>query len=77
MPIALGIIVVALVVYYFASRGDRRDGSMDEEEQLLQLCLGNREQAERLVALEMRKMPGIKRREAISRAIRSLRRDVR
>ena len=79
MPIAIGIIVVVLVLYYFASRGDAggEQGSVVAEEELLHRCLGDREQAERLLALEISKAPTIKRSEAVRRAIRSLRRDVK
>jgi hypothetical protein len=79
MPLAIGIIVVVLVLCYVASRGDAGvdQGSQDAEEELLHRCLGDREQAERLLALEISKAPTIKRSEAVRRAIRSLRRDVR
>jgi hypothetical protein len=79
MPFAIGIIAIVLVLYYFASRGDSaiEEHAESGEEELLQLCLGNREQAARLVSLEEQRAPGIERREAVRRAVRSLRRDSR
>jgi hypothetical protein len=79
MPLALVILVIVGALYYFASRGDAsgQDNCNNAEEELLHLCLGNQKQAERLVALEVSKAPGIKRCEAVSRALASLRRDVR
>ncbi len=78
MPLLVGVLVVALVIYYFASRGDVHggDNTADAEAELLHLCLGNAEQAERLIALEMKKRPGLQRREAARRAVHGLRRDV-
>lgn len=52
------------------------DNTADAEAELLHLCLGNAEQAERLIALEMKKRPGLERREAARRAVHGLRRDV-
>jgi predicted Holliday junction resolvase-like endonuclease len=79
MLLTIGIIVVVLVLCYFVSRGDAGggQGSVDAEEELLHRCLGDREQAERLLALEISRAPTIKRSEAVRRAIRSLRRDVK
>jgi hypothetical protein len=79
MALAVGALVIVLVLYYFASRGDGRERQDPQgaEEELLHLCLGDRKQAERLLALELKKAPGIKHAEALRRAISSLRRDVR
>jgi hypothetical protein len=79
MSLVLGVIVVVVVLYYFVSRGDERaqQDSSESEDELVQLCLGDRTQAERLLALEKGKARGIDRGEAARRAIRSLRRDVR
>jgi hypothetical protein len=44
------------------------------EDELLQLCLGDKSQAERLIALEGKTAPGISRSEAIARAVYSIRR---
>ena len=46
-----------------------------EREQLLYLCLGDKRQMRRLVALEKKKTPGISTREAISRALAFVQRD--
>lgn len=78
MPLVLGVLVAVLILYYFASRGDSGPGdTADAENELLHLCLGDRKQAERLLALEEKKSPGITRGEAVLRAIHYLRRDVR
>lgn len=79
MQIAFGVFVIVLVLYYFASRGDApgQIGAEEAEGKLLRLCLGDRKQAERLLALEMKKSPSINRSEAVRRAVRSLRRDVK
>ena len=78
MSLALGILLIVLLLYYFASGGDgEQQDPVEAERELLRLCLGNQEQAERLVRLETDKAPGIKRSEAVRRAIWSLRRDAR
>ena len=77
MPVLIGILVVAAVVYYFSSAGDtrHRDAATDAEEDLRLLCRGDLKQIERLVALEMTRAPKITRGEAVKRAVVSLRRD--
>ena len=78
MSLALWILIIVLVLYYFASgRGGEQQDSVQAERELLHLCLGDQEQVERLLRLELDKAPGIKRGEAVRRAIRSLRRDAR
>ena len=51
--------------------------SVDPETELLTLCLGDRSQMERLIALETKKSPGISRSVAMARAAYSIRRDKR
>ena len=46
-----------------------------EKERLLYLCLGDKRQTHRLLALEKKKTPGISTREAISRALAFVQRD--
>jgi hypothetical protein len=78
MSLALWIIVIVLALYYFASgRDGEQQHPAESERELLHLCLGDQEQVERLLRLELDKAPGIKRGEAVRRAIRSLRRDAR
>ena len=78
MPFVIGIIVILLTLYYFRSQADAHNQQdLDAEQELLQLCLGDRERADRLLKLEMSKMPNIKRGEALRRAIGALRRDAR
>lgn len=73
----LAILVIVGLVLYFAFRSDvwRRRETSGTEDELLQLCLGDRQQAERLIALEAAKGKDISRAEAVRRAVRSLRRD--
>jgi hypothetical protein len=79
MSLVLGVILVVVVLYYFVSRRDEgaQQDSSEAEDELVQLCLGDRTQAERLLALERRKARGIDRGEAARRAVRSLRRDAK
>lgn len=78
MPILIGVLVVAAVVYYFVSVGDGPDhDESDPEQDLRLLCRGDQKLIERLVALEMTRAPTITRGEAVKRAITSLRRDHR
>ena len=72
--------VAAIIIFvaYFARLWlkDRRSSERNSPKQvLLHLCLGDREQVKRLIALERSRQPGISRREAIVRAIESLQRD--
>ena len=77
--LVLGILAIVGVVLYFMFCGDARGRADPDalEEELIQLCLGDRKQAERLIALEMKKAPGVARSEAARRALQSLRRDLR
>jgi hypothetical protein len=78
MPV-LGILVVVGIMLYFVLAGDKRGhGDADPpEDELFRLCLGDRQRAERLIALETKKTPGIERGEAVRRAVRSLQRDLK
>jgi hypothetical protein len=79
MPVLIGILVVAAVIYYLSSAGDtrRQDEATDAKEDLRLLCRGDQKQMERLIALEMARAPEITRGEAARRAVVSLRRDHR
>lgn len=71
--VVLVLVALAILVYYFYPR--KRGGAQETE--LLQLCHGDRDQMERLIALERRKNPAHSRGEAIAQAVYSLRRDKR
>jgi hypothetical protein len=72
--IAAIILAVAFVtaLWFKARRTNDRNSPRDV---LLHMCLGDKSQAKRLIALERSRSPGISRREATVRAIDSLRRD--
>ncbi len=55
----------------------RRPSASDPEADLLRVCHGDREQAERLIRLELARAPGITRTHAARRATESRRRDNR
>jgi hypothetical protein len=76
MP-AVILVIVACVLLFVLLRGARSTSAADSEDELMRLCLGNREQAERLMALEARNAPGVARAEAARRAVRAFRRDQR
>ena len=69
------IVTIAAIVIRLWLPGRRRSDGNSPMEVLLHLCLGDRRQVKRLIALERSRSPGISRREAIDRAIESLRRD--
>lgn len=73
----LYVLLAAAVAFGFLVGRRRRRGSDGNSpmEVLLHMCLGDRRQVKRLIALERSRSPGISRREAIARAIESLRRD--
>jgi hypothetical protein len=73
--IALGLIALLAVAWLAPGRNSKGPSTVDEEEQLLHLCLGDKRQMRRLIALEKKKTPGISTREAISRALASMLRD--
>ena len=73
--IAIGILVLIAVVLLLLIRlADKPEGVAGSEDELLQLCLGDKAQAERLIALESKAAPGISRSKAIARAVHSIRR---
>lgn len=77
MPLVIALIVLVLIVVLI-QRSNRRTVSglaSSTELQLLRMCLGDREQVERLIAAELRQHPEISRSEAVRRAAHSLRRD--
>jgi hypothetical protein len=74
--IALLIVgVLALGAWWWHGRSGR--GWDRSEVHLRQICLGNTEQVERLIALELTRHPGISRGEAARRAVQRYRNDNR
>jgi hypothetical protein len=65
--------VVGVIWLGLAHRGRRHAA----EKELLQICLGNEGQAERLIEGEMNRAPGLSRDEAARRAVERYRRDNR
>jgi hypothetical protein len=72
--IVLGLIALLAVAWLAPGRKSKVPPGPSEREQLLYLCLGDKRQMRRLVALE-KKTPGISTREAISRALAFVQRD--
>jgi hypothetical protein len=68
-----GVIAVAVVVLLLRGSG----GAARPESRLLRICQGNEAQAERLLAAELARAPGISRSEAASRAVQRYQRDNR
>jgi hypothetical protein len=72
------IVAIVSIVAFLARvwiKDRRRSDGNSPMEVLLHMCLGDRRQVKRLIAFERSRSPGISRREAIARAIESLRRD--
>ena len=72
--LVLLFVVVVGAVFVWVRRGAR---SADAEARLLRICRGDRDQSERLIDSELRRTPGIARREAAARALRRYERDNR
>jgi hypothetical protein len=70
------IILVAIVAGWLWFR-HRHGASGRAEAELQKICLGNEAQAERLIAAEVSRAPGISRAEAAMRAVERYRRDNR
>jgi len=74
---SLALILIAAVVgaiWFWRERRGRRHAA---EQELRRICLGNEQQAERLIEGEMTRAPGISRAEAARRAVGRYRRDNR
>jgi hypothetical protein len=67
--IVLGLIALLAVAWLVPARKSEGSLRVSEKDRLLYLCLGDKRQMRRLVALEKRKAPGISTREATSRAL--------
>lgn len=73
--IVLGLIALLAVAWLGPAWKSGDPPRSSEKDQLLYLCLGDKRQMRRLVALEKKKAPGISTREAISRALAFVKRD--
>ncbi|MFK8054021.1 MAG: hypothetical protein AB8F65_13730 [Woeseiaceae bacterium] len=74
----IAIIGLAALVWLAFSRGRGIGQSQQQlEDQLLQLCRGDRRMMDRLVALEAKRVPGRSHQQALSAAIAALKRDNR
>ena len=71
--VVLGLIAIA--VWLWLRRGGGTSGQA--EAQLRRICLGNADQVERLINLEVTRSPGISRAEAAGRAVERYQRDNR
>lgn len=77
MPPLMLVFFVAVVIGVFLWVRARSGGAQDGEALLLRICRGNQEQADRLIAGEMSRAPGISRQEAARRAAERYQRDNR
>ena len=71
------IVLAAVALIVWVWRRAASGPSRSAQAQLHGICLGNAAQAERLIAAEMTRAPGITREEAARRAIDRYRRDNR
>lgn len=62
---------------FFRRFFSRRVGSPRSQDELLRICHGDHERAERLIELELSRAPGITTREACARAVARYRADNR
>ena len=74
---AVGAAALLVLLMLGARLHARRQRRREPERDLLRLCYGDREQAERLIGIEQRRAPGVPRSEAAARAIEARRRDNR
>lgn len=72
--LALAIVAVIAFVVWWIGRGA---GSRQAEIRLRQICMGDQDQVEQLIAAEMRRAPGITRAEAATCAVQRFERDNR
>jgi hypothetical protein len=66
---------VGLIAYLVWSTGRRTSTGNSNEQILLHLCLGDKKQMKRLIALEAAATPNLSKREYVVRAIEKLKRD--
>ncbi len=87
MYLVLGILLIFVVGVWWGKRLSGRSEILPERgvprsasrsyAELVRICRGDREQADRLVGFELSRSPGISHREAVARALASYRRDNR
>jgi hypothetical protein len=73
-PVFLLVVAIVILIVYVARLAA---GRPTVDTRLLSACLGDRDQAERLVEFEMRLRPALSRKEAASMALARLQRDNR
>jgi hypothetical protein len=71
------LLVLAVIAGVWWWSRQRSEPSRRAEAQLQKICLGNELQAERLIAAELSRAPGISRAEAAMRAVQRYQRDNR
>ena len=76
MAAVLGIATLVVIVLLWR-RAAGTPESVSGEDELLQLCHGDKAQMERLIASQIQNAPGVRRSVAITRAAYSIRRDKR
>ena len=79
MPVVLGVVLLAVIVYLGFSKKRKWFGSSIRRTTsaygaLLNMCLNDRQQAARLIAAEKKRAPGITDRTACRRAINRIKR---
>ena len=70
----VGVLVVCGAIFLVVTKPSRGVSNSDDET-LLHICLGDKKQMKRLISLEKQRTPGLSRRDAVARAIASLKRD--
>lgn len=73
--VIVGVAVVAVIALVVFGRRGGKTRAGGPEGHLLRMTYGDREQAERLIAEEQRRTPGMSRADAAGRAARRLKRD--
>ena len=71
----IAVVLIALGVFVYAFKSGRKNKSFEKE--LLQLCRGDKRQAERLIAHAQKRGKNLSREQAIKAAIYSYKRDNR
>jgi hypothetical protein len=74
LPFVLLVVAGGGYIYFV---WHRQGFGSSAERNLLHLCLGDKQQMKRLIALERRKAPSLSRRAAVEQAIYAIQRDQR
>ena len=75
MHIILVIVILVTVFYFLLVRKPRVDALTNKKNDLIQLCGGDKAKANRLIDIEMQKVPEASYQQALESAIYHLRRD--